>query len=77
MYLGHKFYQKLKHKKEKKYSVTKSVRSDMRTLASLYLAFLSYAGITKNHENVLDMFSRENFDSLCDAVEEVTTNMHA
>ena len=72
MYLGHKFYQKLKHKEEKIYSVTKSARSDTRD--ALYLAFLSYAGITKNHENVLDMFSRENFDSLCDAVEEVITN---
>ena len=53
-------------------TVLKSVRSEMRTLAHLYRAFVSFEGVTKTYENIADMFLRENFDYLCNSVDIIT-----
>ena len=53
-------------------AVLKSVRTEMRTLAHLYRAFVSLEGVTKTYENIVDMFLRENFDYLCDSVDIIT-----
>ena len=50
------------YKTEKMASVLKSVRTEMRTLAYLYRAFVSLEGVTKTCENIVDMLQRENFD---------------
>ena len=73
LFLGDKFYRLSKHKKEKSATVRKSVRGQIRLLASLYNVFTSLDDIEKIHDNIMDMFCRENFDNMCIAIERLTT----
>ena len=70
--IGTKLFSKLKMKKEKLTSVNRSVRCDMRLLAKLYLTFKQIEGVSQEKDNCLDMFSRQNFEELCEAFDQVT-----
>ena len=70
--IGSQLYKKLSIKREKVATVNKSIRSDMRIVASLYSSFLSMEGITTQENNSIDMFLRINFEYLCDAIDEIT-----
>ncbi|XP_057296732.1 uncharacterized protein LOC130625649 [Hydractinia symbiolongicarpus] len=72
LYLGYKHYNKNKHKKSKIATVRKTARSEMRLLAQMYKAAISFAGFMGTNGNVIDLFCRENFHHLCDAVEMIT-----
>ena len=72
LYIGSKLFSARSYKTEKMATVLKSVRTEMRTLAHLYRAFVSLEGVTKTYENIVDMFLRENFDYLCDSVDIIT-----
>lgn len=72
MYLGDRFFKKNGHKTSKLPGVVKKVRADLRQLASLYQAFSSREGIVKTHGDFMDLFNRENFDHLCDAIDDIT-----
>ena len=65
LYIGSKLFSARSYKTEKMATVLKSVRTEMRTLAHLYRAFVSLEGVTKTYGNIVDMFLRENFDYLC------------
>jgi hypothetical protein len=72
IYIGNKLYKKLTHKKEKVTTIRNQVRTEMRMLATIYNEFLSLNGVQQIHQNCLDMFCRENFDFLCDSIENLT-----
>lgn len=72
IYLGDKFFRKNGHKVSKLPGVMKKVRSDMRQLATLYNAFSLRDGVVKTHGDFMDLLCRENFDHLCDAIDDIT-----
>lgn len=72
LYLGDKFFSKIQHKVEKVSTVYKSVRADMRQLANLYRTLKTLEGFSDIRNNVLDMFVRDNFEDLCNAIDIVT-----
>ena len=72
LYIGSKLFSARSYKTEKMATVLKSVRTEMRTLAHLYRAFVSLEGVTKTYGNIADMFLRENFDYHCDYVDIIT-----
>ena len=72
VYIGYRLFKKLSHKKEKVATVYKSIRSDMRLLGILYNVFKSFEGVAQIHHSSLDMFLRDNFDYLCDAIDVFT-----
>jgi len=74
VFLGNKFFKLNQHKDEKLPGICRKVRSEMRSLASLYRSFQDIEDAHLTHHNILDMFCRENFDMLCDAIDEVTYN---
>lgn len=55
--------------KKRSYPACRKVRSEMRSLASLYRSFKDHPDITEVTSDVLDMFNRENFDELCDSID--------
>lgn len=71
--IGSYLFDKGKRNLEKKAEVPKSVRSDMRRLANLYIKFLAQDNIVAIHSNSADMFRRENFVGLKTAIEEYTS----
>lgn len=72
IFIGNKLYKKLSHKKEKLVTLRNQVRNEMRMLATLYINTKSLDGFKETHNNVLDLFDRDNFDHLSDAVENIT-----
>ena len=71
--IGSIFYGKMKRKSDKSVEVKKSVRTDMRRLASLYLHFKERSCMEPVFGNSHDMFNRANFTTLSDAIEDFTT----
>jgi len=69
LYLGDKFYRLCNHKKEKSATVRKSVRGQIRLLATLYNIFCLCDEIQQTHHNTMNMFCRKNFDKMCIAFE--------
>ena len=74
LFLGQKYYNKNKHKKSKIDTVRKTTRGEMRLLANVYQVITSYQGFVSLHNNIVDLFCRDNFYNLCDAVEDITTS---
>ena len=72
LYLGQKYFNIRRYKTKKIRNVRKSTRSEMRLLASLYLAFNDLEGRKVIDGSLLDMFLRENFDDLLVAVDALT-----
>lgn len=72
VYLGNKFFKLNEHKGDKLPGVCRKVRSEMRSLASLYSSFKDSESCHQIHHNLLDIFQRENFDVLCEAIDDVT-----
>ena len=69
--IGSKSWEKEKTKVDKFDEVRKSVMGDMRTIATLYFEFKSrFPGSTNDS---IDMFQRQNFDYLKEAIIEMTT----
>ncbi|XP_030840614.1 uncharacterized protein LOC115923643 [Strongylocentrotus purpuratus] len=74
--VGHRLWTKHRSKKDKKLEVRKSVMADMRRLATLYTEFKKKhevhgtADLTMGHAG--DMFSREHFESLTEAIQTLT-----
>lgn len=63
---GKHSYDRIKRRQEKEEEVRKSVRSELRRIAHLYMIF-------KMQNNSSDMLKRENFLSLKAAIEQYTT----
>lgn len=74
LYLGQKYYLKNRHKKSKIGTVRKTARSEMRLLAKLYQTVKSYQSFLKVNDNLTDMFIRDNFYTLSDALDDITNN---
>ena len=72
LFLGFKHFNKNKHKKSKIATVRKTARSEMRLLASMYRTARTYDGFDDRHGNIIDLFIRENFNHLSDAVLEMS-----
>jgi hypothetical protein len=72
LYLGFKHYNKNKHKKSKIETVRKTSRAEMRLLANIYMTSKSYQGFVSNNGSILDLFCRDNFYCLTDAVQELS-----
>lgn len=68
--IGRRLFQKNLRKVDKTMEVRKSVMSDMRLLARLFLAFREVS--VEETTNAEDMFIRTNFDKLEQAIEKVT-----
>lgn len=73
LHVGNKLYKKLSFKKEKVATARTQVRSEMRMLASCLEFTRNLDGFVKTHDNVLDLFNRDNFDHLCDCIDAMTT----
>ena len=74
--IGKQLWRKGMNKKDKVTEVKKSVMSDMRRLASLYLVYKDQdAALANNQENstVAEMFKREHFNVLSEAIQDYTT----
>ena len=71
--IGSIFYGKMMRKSDKSVDIKKSVRTDMRRLASLYLHFKEHSCMEPVFGNSHDMFNRANFTTLSDAIEAFTT----
>ena len=67
------FYRQVRRKKDKAVQVRQTVRIEMRRLGFLYFELKKHK-ITKQHNNVQDMFIRDNFDSLRDAIDIYSTS---
>ena len=67
--IGARLYKRLKCQTEKKHEVEKRVRTIMRLLARLYLAFKKE---TNSPNDAPDMFRREGVPHLCAAIEKIT-----
>ena len=72
IFLGLKQYNENKHKKSKIDAVRKSARGEMRLLGQIYHVATSLDGFAKINENLTDLFSRENFFNLVEALEQLT-----
>ena len=70
--IGSVFYRRVRRKKDKAVQVRQTVRIEMRRLGFLYFELKKHK-ITKQHNNVQDMFIRDNFDSLRDAIDIYST----
>lgn len=46
----------------------------MKCLANLYITFLSTEGFNSINGNAIDIFFRENFQCLCNVIDELTFN---
>jgi hypothetical protein len=75
MLVGQRMFSKINKKKDKKTEVRKSVMTDMRRLASLFLAFKNATRESLHVEaaDIRDMFVRRNFNALKEAVETYTS----
>ena len=71
--IGSVFFHKEKRKVGKAIEVRKSVRTDMRRIANMYVIFCQQEGTELEHGNALDMFNRSNFSNLCQSIEQYTT----
>ena len=71
--IGSVFYRQVHRKKDKAVQVRRTVRIEMRRLGFLYFE-LKKDKITKQHNNVQDMFIQNNFDSLRDAIDNYSTS---
>lgn len=69
---GKHLYARQAHKTEKKTTIYKAVKSNMRALANLYIHFTLLDDVVKKHGNLLDMFTVDNYDNLCDAIDTLT-----
>ena len=69
--IGERLYEKMKAKRDKKMEVKRSVMSDMRRLANLFLKFKE-AKVSPEECSVIHMFQRDNFDYLERAIKETT-----
>ena len=73
LYVGQKLYRKLCHKKEKVSTLRTQVRTEMRMLATIYIEFKSMDyDKEERFYNSMDLFCRENFDTLCDCIDNLT-----
>ena len=70
--IGRYLWQKDRTKVDKHDEVRKSVMSDMRNLAKLYLQFKLCLSEDQNSTDAADMFSRENWKALQEAITNVT-----
>ena len=71
--IGNRLYNKIKRRKGKEMEAIKVVRADLRRLGNLYRLFLQH-GAEQIHGSVLDMFARQNFEVLRDAITELTSD---
>jgi len=71
--IGTVLFNKAKRKAGKLSQVKKSVRTDMRRLAHLFVVFRDNPRIKMENGNVLDMFDRTNFDALTDCINKYST----
>ena len=69
---GHKMYEKIHAKQDKVYEVKRSVMSDMRRLATLFLKFSSVCQDNVPALTSSDMLTRNKFESLLVAIKELT-----
>ena len=76
LFLGFKHFNKNKHKKSKVATVG-TARSEMRLLASMYRTARTYNTFDDRHGNIIDLFIRENFHHLSDAVLEMSHGKEA
>nr|XP_047141162.1 uncharacterized protein LOC105846917 [Hydra vulgaris] len=74
LYIGQCFFSSLKAKPNKLAEVSSQVRKDMRCLAHLYLIFKNNNGTIIIHNNITDMFERQNFLILKKTIKEYTTD---
>jgi len=72
--VGLRLYDKMKRKLDKVTEVRKSVRTDMRRLGHLYQEFKSQPDIREVNRNAFDLLDRTNFNQLCDAINNYTTD---
>ena len=70
--VGSKLFRKLEMKREKRSSVDRSVRSDMRSLGSVYVEFKQMGGVQLLYGTCTDMFLRVNIGELFDSIDIVT-----
>ena len=68
---GARIFDKMKRKQDKKFEVRRSVMTDMRRMATLFHEFKL---LNPNHdsESSAEMFDRKNFDTLHEAINQVT-----
>jgi len=66
--VGRRLYDKMKRKQDKLSEVAKSVRMDMRRLATLFITFKQVVGNNCEHEDASSMLVRSNFQALEDAI---------
>ncbi|XP_033101539.1 uncharacterized protein LOC117104801 [Anneissia japonica] len=78
IHIGQRLWYKIKTKQDKKMEVRRSVMTDMRRLACLYLEMLKHeetlGQIPSKEGNVADMFKRKNFNHLEAAIDTYTRN---
>ena len=67
------YYNKFHQKEGREQDSLKSIRAELRRLGRLYEFFAQYDAV-KKFGNVMDMFQRNNFEALRDAVSEYTKN---
>ena len=70
--VGNIFYRAVRRKKDKKIQVRKSLRSDMRRFARLYMN-MNKSEITQKYGNSRDVFLRCNFQELRQSIDKCTT----
>ena len=70
--IGSVFYRKIKRKTDKAIQVRRTVRMEMRRLGNLYLTFTK-ENVISTYNNAKDMFLRNNFNSLRNAIEIYST----
>ena len=63
----------MKRKKDKAVQVRRTLRIELRRLASLYNIFLTFSP-NRIHQNSSDMFRRENFNCLKKAIDIYSTD---
>ena len=71
--IGSVLFNKEKRKVGKASQVKKSVRTDMRRLAHIYIIFSNSPGVVNVHNNVFDLFNRSNFSVLTDSINKYST----
>lgn len=67
--IGGTLYNKIYKKLDKTVEVARSVRWDMRRIAHCYNIFKEQVGVVAIHKNALDIFNKDNFYQLSEAVE--------
>lgn len=71
LYMDNKYWKKRKHKKAKVSTTKKTARSEMRLLAQLFMEATSFADFISSNRNITELFCRENFYHLADAVDKI------